>query len=84
MQHIIYNELGKRNLEKNNIIIYLEYIKALLSSSTKKSLIDSFYIDMIYLYNNKYLIKAVEKIKENGKYKKDVDDIVSLIRNFND
>jgi hypothetical protein len=39
---------------------------------------------MIYLYNNKYLISAIEKIKENGKYKKDVNDLVDIIRHFND
>lgn len=84
MQHIIYNELSKKNLEKNNIKTYLDFVKWLLDNGTKKVLLDGFYVDMIYLYNNKYLIPAIEKIKEDWKYTKDVNDLVDEILNFND
>lgn len=78
-QQLIYNNLQENIINGISFESYTNYIKSILKNPEQ---IDSFYLDLTYRFNNKYIINLLNKVKYKVTEVKKTE-IENIIKNLN-
>lgn len=85
-QQFIYNELNGNKFNEIRIRNYNQYVEELLRRKTQgQDMVDPFYLDVISLFNNQYLIKELNllALKSNAKSAKEIKAVLEKLRQIN-
>ncbi len=81
LQQNIYNQIEKGNVDFSFVSTYLDFVSQLMKDLDLKN----FYIDLIYLYNNKFLKEEFDYMKVNSSYSRsdEIEKVIKKIKEIN-